>query len=68
MNENAYIPEHLRTGVLADDYQRVANEIRDRGTKIEWVNGRPTLHGQDCSFMFMYPSIIKAEHISPRGN
>ena len=57
---DAYIPQKWKDSILGNDYQRVANELRDRGTKITWVNDRPTIGGVvSADYLFMYPQEIK---------
>lgn len=67
MVENAYVPEYLIDSCLGKDYQRVANEIRDEGTEVEWTAKGPiSKSGVDLNFRFLYPTMFSAERISPR--
>lgn len=76
---DAYIPPHYLEGdsyhAVGKDYQRIANELRDNGKEIEWTARGPVSILRDengnkigevnVSFMFMYPSIISSENVSP---
>jgi len=68
----AFIPARYREGdtyeIIGKDYQRIANELKERGNEIEWTSAGPIsvfrdekgnrTGEMDVSFMFMYPTII----------
>lgn len=60
---NAYLPKELKDSCVGKDYQRIANDLRDRGTELEWIGTTPynkklPFPHNDCSIDFMYPTII----------
>jgi hypothetical protein len=61
--KDAYLPPELKDSCLGKDYQRIANELRDRGTEIVWAGTTPynkkLFPYNDCSVDFMYPTIMK---------
>ncbi|MFA5404983.1 MAG: hypothetical protein WC358_08620 [Ignavibacteria bacterium] len=70
--DDAFIPARYREGetyeIIGKDYQRIANELKERGNEIEWTSAGPIsvfrdekgnrTGEMDVSFMFMYPTII----------
>lgn len=61
----AYLPLQYRNSWLSEDYQRIADQIRDEGIILEWTDNGPTSGGVSLSYRFLYPTLCKASNISP---
>ncbi len=71
--ENAYLPPRYLEGeayeMFGKDYQRIANQLKEQGTEVEWTATGPVsvmrdengnrVGEYDISVAFMYPTIIQ---------
>jgi len=56
------IPKSLKDSILGEDYQRISNDLADKGYECKWDNdGAYSIHnGQriDMNVAFMYPHTL----------
>lgn len=62
MTTDAYVPAHHLYSCIGEDFQRITNDLRDKGIDVDWTIRGPVSRnsGVSLSFCYMYPTIIQA--------